>query len=113
VLTTTSQVNLTDLGGGLLEQNTLDPVFDLTFSADLPGKGAATVNFACGGRPAFLPIIQYAEQQVVRDVRVRYSQLTNFVNFSLDNPFFQEEVEVVLRPISCHLLAAPQTTSCN
>jgi hypothetical protein len=113
VLTTTSQVNLTDLGGGLLEHDTLDPVFDLTFSADLPGKGAATVNFDCDGHPAFLPIIQYAEQQVVRDVRVRYSQLTNFVNFSLDNPFFQEEVEVVLRPISCDLIAAPQTTSCN
>jgi hypothetical protein len=48
----------------------------------------------------------------VRQIRVTYADLKNYVDFSL-NPFVREDVEVVLRPIDCHLVAAPQTSSCN
>ncbi|HSE63215.1 MAG TPA: hypothetical protein VLG15_06345 [Thermoanaerobaculia bacterium] len=111
VLTTISQANLTDLTGTLSQINTLNPIFDLTISADLPGEGAQ-LNFTCDGHPAHLPIIRYAGAHEFRPVSIAYRDLKTFVNFSL-NPFLSEEVEVVLRPISCDLIAAPQTSSCN
>jgi len=112
VLSTISQLNLTALTGTLIETDTLNPTFDLTVSADVPGDGAR-VNFTCGGVPAPpLPIVHNAKGAEVQHVRVRYSDLKNYANFSL-NPFVREEVEVTLQPISCDLIAAPSVSSCN
>jgi hypothetical protein len=112
VLSTISQLNLTALTGTLIETDTLSPTFDLTVSADVPGDGAR-VNFTCGGVPAPpLPIVHNAKGAEVQHVRVRYSDLKNYANFSL-NPFVREEVEVTLQPISCDLIAAPSVSSCN
>gem|GEM_PF-2316572 len=111
-LVTSREVNVTDLAGTLVETNTLNPSFLLTISSDLPGQNDAKVEFSCQGVPASLPIVQNATGREVRQIRIPYRNLVSSVNFSL-NPFVREDVEVALRPISCDLVAAPQTLSCN
>jgi len=111
-VSTITDLILTNVTGTLGGTDTLDPYFNLTLSATVPGDGAV-LTFTCGtGQPAPQPIPHGAPGQVVEQVRINYPALKNFVGFN-PVPAVDEEAEVVLRPASCDGVVPPPVSACH
>ena len=112
-LSTIAELNITSVLGGLVGQNTLNPVFHLGLSVDHPGVGAY-VSFTCGGGGFQLPIIQQPETQVALDVEIPYRPNATLTwTDTIHIPFTEEPVELILRPIYCDNTTPPLQSSCN
>jgi hypothetical protein len=99
-LSTVGDLDVHDITGRL-EGDTLNPFFDLTLMASVPGTGAY-VEFTCGTGHFQLPIVHGAPAEATQPVRVRYPQLSETLRFTL--PSTWDTVDVILtavRPNQC------------
>jgi hypothetical protein len=111
-LSTISDLMLTNVTGSVLGSFTVDPVFELTLSADVPGHGAR-LTFTCGGQAvAPQPIMHGAGDHETGTVLINYADLKTYLVFN-PAPATDEEVEIVLRPVDCNGVAAPGPSSCH
>ena len=100
ILSQIGNLDLTSVTGTLLARNTLDPIFHLNLTAEVPGDGAA-VEYTCmaGGhsehRVDFLFRVIPAHAQQTVD-----TPLSSLV-WQYSQPFTGESIELKLTPVSC------------